>query len=74
MVVPAIKKRILEDLDRLTPEEQVRAAELVRGLVSPLPKGASIEDLSKVAGTLDEESAREMMAAIEEGCGRVALV
>jgi hypothetical protein len=74
MVVPAIKKRILEDLDRLTPEEQVRAAELVRGLVSPLPKGASIEVLSKVAGTLDEESAREMMAAIEEGCGRVALV
>lgn len=70
MVVPAIEKRILEDLDRLTPEEQVRAAELVHGLVSPLPRGASIEDLMKVAGTLDDESAREMMAAIEEDCER----
>ena len=73
MVVPAIKEQILNDLDRLPPEQQERAAELVRGLVLPLPKGASVEDLMKVAGTLDDESAREMMAAIEEGCERVDL-
>lgn len=73
MVVPAIKKRILEDLARLTPEEQARAAELVHGLVSPLPKGASVKDLMMVAGTLDDESAREMMTAIDEGCERVGL-
>lgn len=73
MVLPAIKAEILSDLDRLAPEQQWRAAELVHGLVSPLPKGASVEDLLQVAGTLDDESAREMMAAVEEGCERVDL-
>jgi len=63
----------LNDLDRLSPEQQKRAAELVHRLVVPLPKGASIEDLLEVAGTLDSESAREMMEAIEEGCERVDL-
>lgn len=71
MVEPAVKERILADLDRLSPEEQQRAAELVHGLVSPLPNGASIENLLRLAGTLDEESAREMMEAIEEGCEQV---
>ena len=65
MVVPAIKEQILNDLDRLGPEQQKRAAELVHGLISPLPKGASIEDLMRVAGTLDDQSAKEMLAAPE---------
>ena len=68
MIVPAIKEQILNDLDRLSPTQQQRAADLVHGLVSPLPKGASIEDLMTVAGILDDESAREMIEAIEEGC------
>ncbi len=71
MVLPDVKDRIMRDLDRLSPEQQKRAAELVGGLVSSLPQGASVDDLLKVAGTLDEESAREMMQAIEEGCERV---
>ena len=73
MVVPAIKERILNDLDQLAPEQQQRAAELVHSLVSPLPQGASVEDLMKVAGTLDDESAQEMMEAVEKECGRVDL-
>lgn len=71
MVMPAIKKQILNDLDQLSPEKQKHAAELVHGLVSPRLRGASIERLMTVAGTLDEESAREIRAAIEEGCERV---
>jgi len=70
---PAIKERILKDLDRLTPEQQKHAADLVHGLVSPLPKGATAADLLEVAGTLDRESAKQMMEAIEEGCERVDL-
>jgi hypothetical protein len=73
MAQPAVKKQILADLDRLSPEQQRRAAELVHGLVSPLPTGASVEDLLQVAGTLDEDSADQMMDAIEEGCERVDL-
>jgi len=71
MVVSSVKKQILSDLDRLSPEQQERAAELVHRLVSPLPRGASAEDLLQVAGTLDDESAREMMRAIEKGCEQV---
>ena len=73
MVVPAVKEQILTDLDQLSPEQQKRAAELVHGLVAPLPRGASLEDLLKLAGTLDSDTAREMMEAIEEGCERVDL-
>lgn len=73
MVQPAIKEQILSDLDRLSPEQQQRAAELVHELVGPALRGASIEDLLTVAGTLDDDSAREMREAIEEGCERVDL-
>jgi hypothetical protein len=71
--MPAIKEQILNDLDRLSPEQQQRAAKLVHDLVSTLPKGASGRDLLRFAGTLDDESARQMTEAIEEGCERVDL-
>jgi len=73
VVLPAVKQQILIDLDRLSPEQQKRAAELVHGLVSPLPKGTPGRELLRFAGTLDDESAREMIAAIEEECERVDL-
>ncbi len=73
MVLAAVKEQILSDLERLAPEQQKRAAELVHGLVAPLPRGASVDDLLRVAGTLDPQSALEMTAAIEEGCEQVDL-
>jgi hypothetical protein len=66
MLEPALRERILADLDRLTPEQQRRAAELVHGLVSPLPTGASIDDLLHVAGTLS----RWRLRAPDDGCDR----
>jgi hypothetical protein len=73
LVLPAVKAQILSDLDRLSPEKQKRAAELVHGLVSPLPKGTPGRDLLRFAGTLDDESARQMIEAIDEECERVDL-
>lgn len=73
MVDPAIKEQILSDLDRLSPEQQTRAAELVRSLVSLQLPGTPGKDLLRFAGILDPESAREMMEAIEEACERVDL-
>lgn len=73
MVLLVIKEQILSDLDQLSPELQKRAADLVHALVAPLPKGVSGRDLLRFAGTLDDESAREMIAAIEQGCERVDL-
>jgi hypothetical protein len=70
---PTVKEQILSDLDQLSPDQQRRAADLVHALVAPLPRGASIEDLLSVAGTLDDRAAREMMQAIEDGCERVDL-
>jgi hypothetical protein len=71
VIEPTVKEQILKDLDRLSPELQQRALRLVHNLADPLPKGASIEDLMSVAGILDDESAREMIEAIEEGCERI---
>lgn len=71
MIEPTIKEQILKDLDRMSPELQQRALRLVHDLVDPHPRGASIEDLMSVAGILDDESAREMIEAIEEGCEQI---
>lgn len=65
MIEPDVKEKILKDLDRMSPELQQRAVELVHGLVSPLPKGGSIEDLISFQGAIDAESLREMREAIE---------
>lgn len=65
----AIQKKILKELEQLSPELQERALRLVHGL-SP-PRGASIEDLLSLSGSLDRESAREMREAIEEHCERI---
>ena len=73
MVLPAVRQQILDDLDQLSPELQKRAAEAVHRLASSLPPGASGRDLLRFAGTLDDESAREMREAIEQGCERVDL-
>ena len=73
MALPTVKEQTLSDLDLSSPEEQQRAADLVHGLVTPLPRGASVEDLLSVASTMDDQPAREMMQAIEEGCERVDL-
>ncbi len=73
MVLPAIKEQILNYLDRLSPEQQRRAAKLVHELTSPLPRGTAGKDLLRFSGTLDDASAREMLDAINEGCGRIDL-
>jgi signal transduction histidine kinase len=71
MVIPAVKKQILDDLDRLSPERQRRAAALVHELTTPLPPGTPGKDLLRFVGTLDDESAREMLEAIEDGCEQI---
>ena len=73
MVLPAIKQQILSDLNQLPPEKQRRAAELVHSLVLPVVEGTPGHDLMRFAGILDDQSAQEMIEAIEEGCERVDL-
>jgi len=68
-----LKEQILSDLDRLSPADQQKAAELVHRLVTPLPKGASVEALLTVAGTLGVEASHEMMRTIDAQCEQVDL-
>jgi hypothetical protein len=71
VVEPDIKEQILKDLDRLSPELQQRAFELIHNLIDPLPKGASVEDMIALGGLFDEESAREIREAVEAHCERI---
>ncbi|HYL04798.1 MAG TPA: hypothetical protein VE075_02095 [Thermoanaerobaculia bacterium] len=71
MVEAAVKEQILNDLERLSPDMQVRAAQLVHGLVSAAPRGVAGRDLLRFAGAIDSESVREMEEAIEDGCERI---
>jgi hypothetical protein len=70
MIDPKVKEQILDDLERLSPERQRQAVELIRGLVAE-PVGTPLADLLPFVGTLDAQSAREMEEAIEEACERV---
>lgn len=71
MVTSSVKRQILSDLERLSPEQQRRAADLIRDLAAERQPGTSGRDLLRFAGTVDGESARQMLEAIEAGCERV---
>ncbi|HET9768395.1 MAG TPA: hypothetical protein VFS60_16205 [Thermoanaerobaculia bacterium] len=71
MAPAAIKQQILSDLDRLSPAQQHQAAEFVRGLARQTLPGVPGRALLRFAGALDDESARQMLEAIDEGCERV---
>lgn len=73
MVIAAVKEKILDDLDRLTPEQQRRAADMVHALTTEPLMGTPGRALTRFSGVLDLESAGEMSAAIEDGCERVDL-
>ena len=68
MVLEKVRDQILDDLDKLTPDQQLQAAELVHRLISDLPRGVPGRSLLRFSGVLDEQSAHEMTVAIEEGC------
>ncbi len=72
MASPKLKEELLREIDRMPAEAQRQVLHLARYL-SRTPKGTPIEELRPLAGILDEESAREMRQAIEEGCEQVDL-
>lgn len=68
MIDPGLKQQILDDLDRMSPNLQKRARELVHDLAvaGERPPSRSGKDLLRVAGTWDEETGREVAKAIED--------
>jgi hypothetical protein len=71
MVSAVIRDELLARLDQLPVELQRRVISFADALVLSNPKGTPGRDLVRFAGILDDESAREMQEAIEDGCERV---
>jgi hypothetical protein len=71
MVSAIIKDELLSRIDQLPVELQRRVIAFANALVLSNPKGTPGRDLLRFAGTLDEDSAREMQEAIEDACERV---
>jgi hypothetical protein len=67
----ALKQRLIEDFERLSPEQQQRVQEFAHALAGSRPRSVPARSLLKYAGMLDPESAREMRQAIEEAFERV---
>ena len=66
-----VRDEIARQVEKLPPAMQERVLRFASSLASALPVGESGASLRRFAGSLDSISAREMMAAIEEGCERV---
>jgi hypothetical protein len=67
----SITKEIVERMHELPAAQQQLVLEIVRSLASQRPQGVAAKDLLAFAGVISAEDAREMIAAIEEGCERV---
>ncbi|MBL8114603.1 MAG: hypothetical protein JNK60_17110 [Acidobacteria bacterium] len=68
MVSAAMKDELLTQLDQLPVELQQRVVAFASALALANPKGTPGRELLHFAGTMDEDSAREMIEAIEQGC------
>jgi len=66
MADTTIKEEILNEIDKMTPERQMRVLEFARTLSNPLPPGVPGKDLLQFAGILTHEEGQEWLDAIEE--------
>jgi hypothetical protein len=64
MVDSIVKEQFLEALDRLTPDQQQQALELVRSLARP--RGKPGRSLLKFAGRIPPDDVAKMEKAIED--------
>lgn len=71
---PTIQSELLSYLGQLQVGDQVLVVNFARTLAkseSQKPAGVPGRDFLRIAGTINEDDAREMMEAIEEGCEQI---
>jgi hypothetical protein len=73
MAIPKIRDEILEELGRLPEALQWRLLEIARDFSANGLPGTPVKDLLALSGSLDTESARQMVETIEAGCEQVDL-
>lgn len=71
MVNPEVQAALLARLESLPVEMQRRVLDFAEALAVGVPGGRGRDDLLSLSGSLDEESATEMLGAIAEGCESV---
>jgi hypothetical protein len=65
MTPSALKERVRERIDELSAGQLERVAGYLDALAGETPEGTPTESLFEFLGSFDEESAREIAAAIE---------
>lgn len=66
-----IKKKLLEDLKRLTFDSQKKVQEFAHALLITQNKGKAGKELASFAGILTPEDSRELKRIIDAECERV---
>lgn len=70
MLKNELKEELKREVETLSPAQLYKLLQFARK-VKESPRGTPGHTLRPLAGTLPDEDAREMMAAIEEGCGQI---
>lgn len=67
----ALERELLERFSMVGPDQRRQVLEYARAVSEAPVRGVPGAALQRFAGTMSAEDAREMKAAIEEGCERV---
>lgn len=73
MINPLIENEIHVQLEKLTLPQQIEVLNFAKSLAGTMPVGVPGKDLLQFSGILSHEEAKEMLEAIEEGCGKADL-
>lgn len=68
---PTIEKEILDQLDRLGPEQRRQVLESARALAATFTTGVPGESLNRFSGTIDRGDLGTISEAIEDACEQV---
>lgn len=66
-----IQHELYEAIDQLSAAERMRLLAAAREIRSESPEGTPWATIQHLVGTLPDEDAREIMAAIDEGCEQI---
>lgn len=73
IISPMLKQDILEQVERLSYEQQQQLLDLARAMAMTTPKGVPGKRLLSFAGAIAVDDLQTMEQAIEESCERVDL-
>ena len=63
---PALKREILDQLDKLGVEQQQQVLSFARALTATRPEGVSGKELLRFAGAIERDDLEQIAQAIEE--------